>query len=80
MRSEPDAGRSLVRWGRGRSGAGIEVERDLVVEAVHQMPVAVHGHRDRTVPETSLDGFRMQTVGDEPRGCVPAGKFRGELA
>ncbi len=41
---------------------------DLVVQSVHQVPVAVHGHGDRAVPESGLDCLWMLTVRDEPCG------------
>jgi hypothetical protein len=44
------------------------MESDLVIESVHQMPVTVHGHRDRAIPEAGLDCLWMLTVGDEPGG------------
>jgi hypothetical protein len=45
---------------------------DLVVESVHQVPVPVHGHCDRAVPETGLDGLGMLAVGNEPSGVSVA--------
>ena len=72
MRSEVDrftgGGALGARWGCDRFGSGVEMGRDLVVEAVHQMPVPVHRHRDRSVAESSLDRLRMFPIGDEPRG------------
>jgi hypothetical protein len=64
------AGRGALgaRWGRDRLGAGVKMSRDLVVETVHQMPVSVHRHRDRSMAETSLDCLGMLSVGDQPGG------------
>ncbi len=61
-----------ARWGRDRIGSGVEMGRDLVVEAVHQMAVSVHRHRDRSVAETSLDRLGMLTIRDEPGGVSVA--------
>jgi hypothetical protein len=33
-----------ARWGRDSIGSEVEMGRDLVVEAVHQMAVSVHRH------------------------------------
>jgi len=69
---EPDAGRVSIalgaRWGRGRSRSGVEVEGDLVVESVHQVPVSIHGDGDRSVSESGLDCLGMLAVGDQPGG------------
>jgi hypothetical protein len=57
-----------ARWGRGSFGAGVEMDSDLVVEAVHEVPVAVHCHRDRAVSETGLDRLGMLAISDQPGG------------
>ena len=40
----------------------------MVVESVHQVPVAVHGHSYGAVAESGLDGLGVLTSGDEPGG------------
>ena len=57
-----------ARWGRGRLSSGVKVESDLVVEPVHQVPVAVHGDSDRSVAESGLDCLRVFAVCDQPGG------------
>ncbi len=47
---------------------GVETVGGLVVEAVHEVPVAVDGDLDRGVPQSGLDGFGMLTGGDQPGG------------
>jgi hypothetical protein len=70
-RYQPRAGPwQKARWGRDRSGSGVEMQCGLVVESVHEVSVAVHGDGDRTVAETCLDGLGVFAVGDEPRGVV----------
>jgi hypothetical protein len=32
------------RWGRGSFGASVKMNGDLVIESIHQVPVAVHSH------------------------------------
>ena len=49
-------------------GDGVETVGGLVVESVHQVPVAVDGYLDRGVPEPGLDGFGVFTGGDQPGG------------
>ena len=53
-------------WATNGLGDGVETVGGLVVEAVHEVPVAVDGDLDRGVPEPGLDGFGVFTGGDQP--------------
>jgi hypothetical protein len=53
-----------ARWGRGSFGTGIKTNGDLIVEPVHEVPVPVHGYRDRTMAEPGLDRLRMISITD----------------
>ena len=57
-----------ARWGRGSFGTGVKTDRHLIIEPVHEVPVPVHGYRDRTVAEPGLDRLRMLAIGDQLRG------------
>ena len=61
-------GELRARWGRGSFGTGVKTDRHLIIEPVHEVPVPVHGYRDRTVAEPGLDRLRMLAIGDQPRG------------
>ena len=55
-------------WATGGLGEGVETVGGLVVEAVHELPVAVHGHNDGGVAEAGLDDLGVLSGGDEPGG------------
>jgi hypothetical protein len=38
-----------ARWGRGSFGASVEMNSDLVIEPIHQVPILVHSYGDRTM-------------------------------
>jgi hypothetical protein len=49
-------------------GYGVEPDGGLFVEAIHQVPVAVHRDLDRGVAESGLDGLGVFAFCDEPCG------------
>ena len=48
--------------------SGVEAKCDLVIEAIHQVSVSVHGDCDRAVSEPGLDCLGVFAVCDEPGG------------
>ncbi len=55
-------------WAAYRCGDRVETGGGLVVEAVHEVAVAVDGDLDRGVAEPSLDRLWVFAFGDEPGG------------
>jgi hypothetical protein len=50
---------------KNRCPMGIfEPHGHLFIEARKQVPVGIHGHRDRGVAESALDQLRMRVLGD----------------
>ena len=68
MSTDPSSGESPGRWGRGSFGTSVEMDSDLVIKSIHQVPIAVHSYLDRTVSQTGLNRLRMLPIGDQPCG------------
>jgi len=69
VRSEAHSWWVLGRvWAAYRCGDCIESGSGLVVEAVHEVSVAVHGDLDRGMAEPGLDALGVFAFSDEPSG------------